>query len=90
MGLKIFAAALAATVASVACAQPASQPATATGAPKLIVAISVDQLSSDLWDQYRSRFTGGFARLASGTVFRNGYQAMTATEVSDAALPRVN
>ncbi|MFL6721949.1 MAG: hypothetical protein ACJ8FT_09145 [Sphingomonas sp.] len=40
-------------------------------APKLLVVISVDQLSEDLFDQYRPQFTGGFARLASGTVFRN-------------------
>ena len=49
-------------------------------APKLIVAISVDQLSSDLWDEYRAQFAGGFARLARGTAFRNGYQGHAATE----------
>jgi hypothetical protein len=46
----------------------------------LIVAISIDQFSADLFDQYRPNFTGGMARLASGTVFRNGYQAHNATE----------
>lgn len=49
-------------------------------APRLIVVISVDQLSSDLFDEYRPQFTGGLARLASGTAFRNGYQAHAATE----------
>src|SRR5687768_9372196 len=49
-------------------------------APKLIVAISVDQLSSDLWDEYRAQFGGGLARLARGTAFRNGYQGHAATE----------
>ena len=49
-------------------------------APKLIVAISVDQLSSDLWDEYHSSFGGGLARLARGTAFRNGYQGHAATE----------
>ncbi len=55
-------------------AQPAPRP------PKLIVAISVDQFSADLFDAYRPRFSGGLARLASGTVYRNGYQGHNATE----------
>ena len=60
---------------------PAAAPAQpARPAPKLIVAISVDQLSSDLWDQYRPMFGGGLARLARGTAFRNGYQSHAATE----------
>ena len=65
---------LAALLSATAQAQPA-QPA-----PKLIVAISVDQLSSDLWDEYRPLFAGGFARLARGTAFRNGFQGHAATE----------
>ncbi|MEO6198967.1 MAG: alkaline phosphatase family protein [Sphingomicrobium sp.] len=48
--------------------------------PKLIVVISVDQLSADLFDQYRGQFTGGLARLSSGTVFRNGFQSHAASE----------
>lgn len=40
----------------------------------------MDQFSADLWDQYRPQFTGGLARLASGTVFHNGYQSHAATE----------
>src|SRR5690349_15352129 len=48
--------------------------------PKLVVVISVDQFSADLWDEYRPQFTQGFARLASGTVFHNGYQSHAATE----------
>jgi predicted AlkP superfamily pyrophosphatase or phosphodiesterase len=50
------------------------------GAPKLVVVISVDQFSADLFDEYRPHFTGGFARLANGTAFHNGYQAPAATE----------
>lgn len=50
------------------------------GPPKLLVVISVDQLSSDLFNQYRRHFTGGFARLASGAVFSSGYQSHAATE----------
>ncbi len=58
-------------------AAPAPVPATP---PKLIIAISVDQLSADLFSQYRQHFTGGLARLASGVVFPSGYQAHAATE----------
>ncbi|MCB2079633.1 MAG: alkaline phosphatase family protein [Novosphingobium sp.] len=49
-------------------------------APQLIVAIAVDQLSADLFAQYRSHFTGGFARLAQGAVFPSGFQSHAATE----------
>ncbi len=53
---------------------------TATPAPKLLVVVAVDQLSADLFAEYRGRFRGGFARLASGVVFPSGYQAHGATE----------
>ncbi len=33
------------------------------GAPSLVVVISVDQFSADLFDEYRPHFTGGLARL---------------------------
>ncbi|MBX9662321.1 alkaline phosphatase family protein [Novosphingobium sp.] len=59
-------------------AAPAVQPA--ANAPKLIVAISIDQFSADLFAQYRSHFTGGLARLATGAVFPAGYQSHAATE----------
>ncbi len=48
--------------------------------PKLIVAISIDQLSSDLFAEYRQKFTGGFKRLLEGAVFPSGYQSHAATE----------
>jgi predicted AlkP superfamily pyrophosphatase or phosphodiesterase len=48
--------------------------------PRLVIVISVDQFGADLFDQYRPQFTGGLARLAGGTVFRNGYQGQAATE----------
>lgn len=48
--------------------------------PKLIVAISVDQFSADLFAQYRARFTRGLARLQDGVVFPSGYQGHAATE----------
>jgi hypothetical protein len=37
--------------------------------PRLVVAITIDQLSADLFRQYRQHFTGGLARLSQGTVF---------------------
>ena len=48
--------------------------------PRLIVAISVDQYSADLFAQYRPQFRYGLARLARGAVFPSGYQAHAATE----------
>ncbi|HEX8420216.1 MAG TPA: alkaline phosphatase family protein [Sphingomonas sp.] len=80
--MKSLAAALLLAAAAPALAQtaaPAPAPAAATP-PKLIVAISVDQLSADLFQQYRNRFTGGFARLLSGGVFPSAYQGHAATE----------
>ena len=49
-------------------------------APKLIVAIAVDQFSSDLFNEYRGRVTGGLARLGKGAVFARGHQSHAATE----------
>lgn len=48
--------------------------------PKLLVVISVDQFSGDVFSAYRRHFTGGFARLQDGVVFPNGYQSHAATE----------
>jgi len=48
--------------------------------PRLIVAIAVDQLSADLFAQYRQHFTGGLRRLSQGVVFPAGYQSQAATE----------
>jgi len=53
---------------------------TAATPPKLIVMVAVDQFSADLFAEYRGKFTGGLARLASGVVFPSGYQAHGATE----------
>ncbi|MDF8334161.1 alkaline phosphatase family protein [Novosphingobium cyanobacteriorum] len=64
-------------------ARKAAAPATATvpaDAPRLIVAIAVDQFSADLFAQYRRHYTGGLARLATGGVFPSGYQSHAATE----------
>jgi hypothetical protein len=48
--------------------------------PRLIVAISVDQFSADLFAQYRQHYTGGLRRLSEGVVFPSGYQSHNATE----------
>ena len=56
---------------------PSATPATP---PKLIVVISVDQFSADLFGEYRGSFTGGLARLQRGGVFPSGYQSHAATE----------
>ena len=69
----VLAAAAAAVLACKATAQ-------APPPPKLLVVFSIDQFSADLFDEYRPHFTGGLARLASGTVFRNGYQSHANTE----------
>ena len=84
---------LAFAVPTAACAQTAvytAEPATASSdapakeapvsPPKLIVTISVDQLSADLFAEYRGQFTGGLKRLQEGAVFPSGYQAQSATE----------
>ena len=72
----------AAALVLAACRSSAQAPAAPLSptAPKLLIVISVDQFSADLWDEYRPQFTGGFARLADGTVFRNGYQSHAGTE----------
>ena len=59
---------------------PAPPQAAARAAPKLIIAIAVDQFSADLFAEYRSHFSGGLARLAGGVVFPSGYQSHAATE----------
>ncbi|WBO23573.1 alkaline phosphatase family protein [Sphingomonas abietis] len=48
--------------------------------PKLIVAISVDQFSSELYRRYLSSYTGGLKTLSSGVAFPVGYQSHAATE----------
>lgn len=73
-----FLAALA--VAPAAAQESAPAPTPAPASPQLVVAISVDQLSSDLFEQYRPHYTGGLARLLSGAAFPSGFQSHAATE----------
>ena len=72
MRLKILAA-TAALLATQSAAEPQAP-------PRLLVVMAVDQFSANLFDEYRSHFTGGFARLGTGTVFHNGYQSHALTE----------
>ncbi len=58
----------------------AQAPEPVTPEPKLIVAVSVDQFSTDLFNEYRDSFTGGLKRLADGVAFPSGYQSHAATE----------
>ena len=51
-----------------------------SGPPRLVVAISIDQFSGDLFAQYRQDYSGGLKRLLGGAVFPSGYQSHAATE----------
>lgn len=48
--------------------------------PKLIVAISVDQFSSEVFKHYRPSYTAGLKTLADGIAYPTGYQSHAATE----------
>jgi predicted AlkP superfamily pyrophosphatase or phosphodiesterase len=48
--------------------------------PKLVVAIAVDQLSADLFAEYRNHYAFGLKRLQQGAVFPSAYQSHAATE----------
>lgn len=62
-------------------AAPTTAPREAKVAPpKLLVVISVDQFSADLFAEYRPYYTGGLQRLQQGVVFPKGYQSHSATE----------
>lgn len=73
LSLCLGAAAPAAFAQTAQAAAPAAQDGRA--APSLIVTVVVDQLSANLFNQYRSQFTGGLKTLADqGMVSINGYQ----------------
>jgi predicted AlkP superfamily pyrophosphatase or phosphodiesterase len=76
----LLATALVATPALAQTAATMPVPAAPATPPRLVIAISVDQFSADLFAQYRNRFTGGFARLLDGAVFPSAYQGHAATE----------
>ncbi len=84
--LATFALAASVALSGTAQAKPPRKPAPAPAvalaptAPKLVLAISVDQFSADLFAQYRRMFTAGLARLQQGAVFASGFQSHAATE----------
>ncbi|WP_315762446.1 alkaline phosphatase family protein [Sphingomonas sp. Y38-1Y] len=51
-----------------------------TTPPKLVVMISADQFSTDVFEEYRPFYQAGLKRLSQGAVFPNGYQSHAATE----------
>src|SRR5688572_31928058 len=67
-------------VAPAAASPPLPGPPPPAPPPRLLIVIGVDHLGADLFDEYRPHFIGGLARLARGTMFRNGYQAHATTE----------
>ena len=48
--------------------------------PRLIVAISVDQFSANLYDDWRSQYVAGLGRLSQGVIYTSGYQTHASTE----------
>ncbi len=80
MKLKLLAAALLALSTTPGAAQQQQRSVAPTARPKLVVVISVDQFSADLFAEYRGLYTGGLRRLSQGVVFPSGYQSHAATE----------
>ena len=76
MTKPIFAAFAAFAALSIAGAAQAAPPPR----PKLILAISVDQYSTELFRRYRSTYTAGLKTLAGGVAYPIGYQSHAATE----------
>lgn len=77
---SLLATAALASAVMVATASAQTAPA-APERPSLVVTIVVDQFSSNLFNQYRDRFTGGLHTLASqGLVYANGFQQHAMTE----------
>lgn len=75
--MRKFAAALFAVIAA------AAAPAQAPAPPKLVVVISIDQFSRDLFEEYRGQFTGGLGKLARGTVFPNAVEGPSTPTIGD-------
>lgn len=76
--LRRLLAPLAAACAALTAGQAAAQEPAPR--PKLILAISIDQFSANLFDDWRGRYKDGLARLSSGVAYRSGYQTHSGTE----------
>jgi predicted AlkP superfamily pyrophosphatase or phosphodiesterase len=48
--------------------------------PTLVLVISVDQFSANLFEEWRPRYTAGIARLANGIVYSSGYHTHALTD----------
>ncbi len=74
--------ALARSVLALALALGTAAPALAQTSPqpRLVVLVAVDQLSSDLFEEYRPLFGKGMRTIQSGVVFPSAYQGHAATE----------
>ncbi|MEZ0497032.1 alkaline phosphatase family protein [Sphingomonas sp. IW22] len=48
--------------------------------PRLIVMVSADQFSTDIFQEHRPYYRAGLQRLSNGAVFPNGFQSHAATE----------
>lgn len=79
-GLLSLPAVAALTLAAPVLAQGTPAPAAAATPPRLLVVLSIDQFSADLFGQYRGQFTDGLKRLQAGVVFPKAYQSHAATE----------
>jgi|GEM_PF-4258959 len=55
--------------------------------PRLIVAISVDQYSSEIFRRYRATYTAGLRTLANGIAYPTGYHAPTLAGVAEIIPP---
>lgn len=67
-------------LAAAAFAASTAQAAPPPVKPRLILAISVDQFSSEVFNRYRATYTQGLATLAGGIAYPVGYQTHAATE----------
>ncbi|WP_292058920.1 MULTISPECIES: alkaline phosphatase family protein [unclassified Brevundimonas] len=75
LGLTLGLVALSGAAQAAETTAPAAAPAAERASPSLIVTVVVDQLSANLFNQYRSQFAGGLKTLADqGMVSINGYQ----------------
>ncbi len=74
--MKYFALISALSLLSASCATVPAGPQP----PRLVVAIAVDQFSSDLFAEYRQTYVAGLKRLSNAIVFPAGYQAHATTE----------
>jgi len=55
--------------------------------PKLIIAISVDQFSANLYDDWRGQYVAGLGRLSQGVIYTGGYQTHASTETCPGTRP---